>query len=155
MAAKSKFIKKSGTLPEATDVNETNINDEVNNNEEQYSSNDEGKEKENSNVIDNGEGVNTEENNKGEENNKNNKGKNLKMSEDKEGLLNFKPNMTSDTTTFEPEQTKEKLVKVKLNNNFRCCVGGERYDFKKDEVYLVNRNIKRILNKSGLLKPLS
>ena len=146
MAAKSKFIKKSGTLPEATDVNETNINDEVNNNEEQYSSNDEGKEKENSNVIDKGEGVNTEENNKG---------KNLKMSEDKEGLLNFKPNMASDTTTFEPEQTKEKLVKVKLNNNFRCCIGGERYDFKKDEVYLVNRNIKRILNKSGLLKPLS
>lgn len=52
-------------------------------------------------------------------------------------------------------KAKENKVKVRLNKDHKCCIGGERYYFKKDCVYTVNTNIKRILNKGGLLKPLS
>lgn len=55
----------------------------------------------------------------------------------------------------EDEETVEKVYRVKLNADYRGCIGGKRLYFKKDEVYTVDQNIKRILNKSNLLKPLS
>lgn len=71
-----------------------------------------------------------------------------------EGQDTFSPNI-SDDVDFTPTESKEKEVKVRLNSDFNCCIGGERHYFKKDKVYSVNPNLKRILNKSGLLKPLN
>lgn len=70
----------------------------------------------------------------------------------------FNPSSLKDVKEDEEEplnKTKENKVKVRLNKDHKCCIGGERYYFKKDGVYTVNTNIKRILNKGGLLKPLS
>lgn len=69
----------------------------------------------------------------------------------------FNPSSLKDVKEDEEQlnKTKENKVKVRLNKDHKCCIGGERYYFKKDCVYTVNTNIKRILNKGGLLKPLS
>ena len=69
----------------------------------------------------------------------------------------FSPSSLKEEEVYEEQlnKTEENKVKVKLNKDHKCCIGGERYDFKRDGVYTVNTNIKRILNKGGLLKPLS
>lgn len=68
----------------------------------------------------------------------------------------FNPtSVESDTAEFVPEQKEEAKVKVRLNADYRGCIGGVRYYLEKDHTYTVDENLKRILNKSGLLKPLS
>ena len=49
---------------------------------------------------------------------------------------------------------QEKKVKIKMAKNHRCCIGGDWYVFKADKEYNVPPNVKEILNKSGLIKPL-
>lgn len=67
----------------------------------------------------------------------------------------FSPSIPSGDDVNFAVESKTQEVKIRLNKDHKCCIGGERYFFKKDKVYTVNPNIKRILNKSGLLKPLN
>ena len=49
----------------------------------------------------------------------------------------------------------EKNVKVRFARNYKGCIGGVWYYFKKDEVAVVPENVKSILTKAeGILKPL-
>lgn len=47
-----------------------------------------------------------------------------------------------------------KMVKVKLNCNHRCYIGGEWYTFQADKQYNVPENVKNILMGANLLLPL-
>lgn len=47
-----------------------------------------------------------------------------------------------------------KNVKILPNTNHTCCIGGTRYFLKKGVQTVVPQEVKDILNKSGLLKPL-
>ena len=93
------------------------------------------------------------------ENTKNDEENNGDTKSDEEKFLDgvFSPSSLKEEEVYEEQlnKTEENKVKVKLNKDHKCCIGGERYYFKKDGVYTVNTNIKRILNKGGLLKPLS
>lgn len=66
-------------------------------------------------------------------------------------------NVEENGAEFSPEEVTpvEKQVKIRLNSEYKGCIGGQRLYFKKDEVYTVDQNVKRILNNSGLLKPLN
>ena len=74
----------------------------------------------------------------------------------------------TDDTPVEEEKTEEvtftaktdkkpieRMVKICLARDFKGCIGGAWYHFKKDQVVNVPENVKRILNKKeGMLKPL-
>lgn len=45
-------------------------------------------------------------------------------------------------------------VKIRMRVDHKCCIAMERYDFKAGKTYVVPENVKRILNKAGLLAPL-
>ena len=45
-------------------------------------------------------------------------------------------------------------VKIKMRVDHKCCIAMERYDLKAGKTYVVPENVKRILNKAGLLAPL-
>lgn len=47
-----------------------------------------------------------------------------------------------------------KLVRICPSQNHSCVIGGTRYFFTKDVCQNVPQDVKDILNKSGLLKPL-
>ena len=49
---------------------------------------------------------------------------------------------------------KEKMVKVRLREKHFCNIGGTPYHFKKNEVYTVPHNVKRVLMEAGLLTSL-
>lgn len=49
---------------------------------------------------------------------------------------------------------EDKKVKIKMGSNHRCCIGGDWYVFIKDKEYNVPPNVKEILNRGGLIKPL-
>lgn len=44
-------------------------------------------------------------------------------------------------------------VKVRLRADHSCCIAGEYYDFKAGKVYIVPRNVKKILGRADLLIP--
>ncbi len=44
--------------------------------------------------------------------------------------------------------------KIRVNVNHFCNIGGERYDFKKNEIYEVPIQVKLILQRANLLAPL-
>ena len=46
---------------------------------------------------------------------------------------------------------KEKMVKVRLREKHFCNIGGTPYHFKKNEVYTVPLNVKRVLMEADLL----
>ena len=46
---------------------------------------------------------------------------------------------------------KEKMVKIRLREKHFCNIGGTPYHFKKNEVYTVPLNVKRVLMEAGLL----
>lgn len=46
------------------------------------------------------------------------------------------------------------LVKIRMRVDHKCCIAMERYDLKAGKTYSVPENVKRILNKAGLLAPL-
>lgn len=48
----------------------------------------------------------------------------------------------------------ERNVKVRLAVNHSCCVGGERYHFEKGKVYNIPQNVKTILARADMLRPL-
>ena len=45
-------------------------------------------------------------------------------------------------------------VKIRMRTDHKCCIAMERYDLKAGKTYVVPENVKRILNKAGLLAPL-
>lgn len=45
-------------------------------------------------------------------------------------------------------------VKIRMRVDHKCCIAMERYDLKEGKTYVVPENVKRILNKAGLLAPL-
>lgn len=47
-----------------------------------------------------------------------------------------------------------KMVKICPNTDHSCVIGGTRYYLRKDVQQIVPQEVKDILNKSGLLKPL-
>lgn len=53
-----------------------------------------------------------------------------------------------------PTITPVKMVKVKLNCNHRCYIGGEWYTFNANTQYNVPEQVKTILMGANLLQPL-
>lgn len=49
---------------------------------------------------------------------------------------------------------KEKMVKIRLREKHFCNIGGMPYHFKKNEVYTVPLNVKRVLMEANLLTSL-
>lgn len=58
------------------------------------------------------------------------------------------------------EQTKttakkpEKMVKVKMKDRHKCCIGGEWYYLEEGKQYNVPENVKEVLMKADKLLPL-
>ncbi len=49
----------------------------------------------------------------------------------------------------------ESKVKIRLARDYKGCIGGVWYYFKKDEVAIVPESVKLVLNRAeGMLKPL-
>lgn len=48
----------------------------------------------------------------------------------------------------------QKFVKIKLNRDLYTYIGDKYYDFKVGKTYKVPQNVKRILGKAGMLKPM-
>lgn len=46
---------------------------------------------------------------------------------------------------------EEKMVKIRLREKHFCNIGGTPYHFKKNEVYTVPLNVKRVLMEADLL----
>ena len=49
---------------------------------------------------------------------------------------------------------KEKMVKIRLREKHFCNIGGTPDHFKRNEVYTVPLNVKRVLMEAGLLTSL-
>ena len=64
---------------------------------------------------------------------------------------------TPDEVSVTPDLVQKpamKMVRICPNQNHSCVIGGTRYYFKKDVQQNVPQDVKDVLNKSGLLKPL-
>ena len=53
-----------------------------------------------------------------------------------------------------PNSRPNGSVKIRMRVDHKCCIAMERYDLKAGKTYVVPENVKRILNKAGLLAPL-
>ena len=56
--------------------------------------------------------------------------------------------------TIDDSKRVESRVKIRMRVDHTCTIAMERYEFKQGEVYRVPRNVKRMLNRAGLLAPL-
>ena len=56
----------------------------------------------------------------------------------------------------QPKNTKkpEKMVKVKMKDRHKCCIGGEWYYLEQGKQYNVPENVKEVLMKADKLLPL-
>lgn len=59
-----------------------------------------------------------------------------------------------DTESVNVSNKPSGKVKIRMRVDHKCCIAMERYDFKAGKTYTVPENVKRILNKAGLLAPL-
>ena len=57
-------------------------------------------------------------------------------------------------TGVDEKKKPEERVKIRLRVDHNCCIAMEFYEFKANKVYTVPKNVKRILNRAGLLAPL-
>ena len=48
----------------------------------------------------------------------------------------------------------EKMVKVKMKDRHKCCIGGEWYYLEEGKQYNVPENVKEVLIKANKLLPL-
>lgn len=64
------------------------------------------------------------------------------------------PEVSVDTSSIDDSKKPENMVKVRMRTNHKCTIGGELYQLESGKVYTVPENVKRILNKAGLLSPL-
>lgn len=65
-----------------------------------------------------------------------------------------KPEVQVDTTTINEKNKPMENVKIRMAKDHSCVIAMERYDLKAGKTYVVPRNVRNILNKNGLLKPL-
>lgn len=54
----------------------------------------------------------------------------------------------------EPKEKPQTTVRILLNQDHKCNIGGNWYCFKKDKHYNVPENVKAILMRAGKLSPL-
>lgn len=54
----------------------------------------------------------------------------------------------------EPKVKPQPMVRILLNQDHKCNIGGNWYCFKKDKHYNVPENVKTILMRAGKLSPL-
>lgn len=61
-----------------------------------------------------------------------------------------------DTESAQVDTSKKPngSVKIRMRVDHKCCIAMERYDLKEGKTYVVPENVKRVLNKAGLLAPL-
>lgn len=59
-----------------------------------------------------------------------------------------------DTTPVADEPKVKGNVRIRMNQNHHCYIGGENYNLVAGQCYNVPENVKNILNKAGLLSPL-
>lgn len=64
------------------------------------------------------------------------------------------PEVSVDTSSIDDSKKPENMVKVRMRTDHKCTIGGELYQLESGKVYNVPENVKRILNKAGLLSPL-
>lgn len=60
----------------------------------------------------------------------------------------------SEPTVSDTGVKPKENVKIRLRVDHSCCIAMERYDFKAGRTYNVPKNVKRILNRAGVLSPL-
>lgn len=65
-----------------------------------------------------------------------------------------KVNVEVAPTGVDENKKPEERVKIRLRVDHNCCIAMEFYEFKANNVYTVPKNVKRILNRAGLLAPL-
>ena len=65
-----------------------------------------------------------------------------------------KVNVEVAPTGVDEKKKPEEHVKIRLRVDHNCCIAMEFYEFKANKVYTVPKNVKRILNRAGLLAPL-
>lgn len=65
-----------------------------------------------------------------------------------------KVNVDVAPTGVDEKKKPEERVKIRLRVDHNCCIAMEFYEFKANKVYTVPKNVKRILNRAGLLAPL-
>ena len=68
-----------------------------------------------------------------------------------------KPEVTVDVeaSVVKKEEQPEKVVRIKMNADHKCCIGGEWYNLKKGQCYNVPVSVKsRLMQVAGLLLPL-
>lgn len=67
------------------------------------------------------------------------------------------PEVFVDQSAFVPDESniQEGNVRIRMREDYSCCIAMERYEFKKNKCYTVPKNVKRVLNRAGLLIPLS
>ena len=65
-----------------------------------------------------------------------------------------KVNVEGAPTGVDEKKKPEERVKIRLRVDHNCCIAMEFYEFKANKVYTVPKNVKRILNRAGLLAPL-
>ena len=64
------------------------------------------------------------------------------------------PEVSVDTSSIDDSKKPENMVKVRMRTDHKCTIGGELDQLESGKVYTVPENVKRILNKAGLLSPL-
>ena len=65
-----------------------------------------------------------------------------------------KVNVTVSAESVGTFKMPKQNVKIRLRSNHSCTIGKESYDFKAGKVYTVPKNVKKVLNRAGLLSPL-
>lgn len=65
-----------------------------------------------------------------------------------------KPEVQIDTTPIKEQNKPMENVKIRMAVDHSCVIAMERYELKAGKTYNVPRNVRNILNRNGLLKPL-
>lgn len=67
--------------------------------------------------------------------------------------------VTVDSTAFNVDEEsipeREKKAKIRMRSDHHCVIAKVRYDLKAGKCYDVPVNVKKILDKAGLLSPLN
>lgn len=66
------------------------------------------------------------------------------------------PKKEKEVVIEQPKTVKkpEKMVKVKMKDRHKCCIGGEWYYLEAGKQYNVPENVKEVLIKANKLLPL-
>lgn len=65
-----------------------------------------------------------------------------------------KVNVSVSAESVDTSKLPKQSVKIRLRTDHSCTIGSESYDFKRGKVYIVPKNVKKVLNRAGLLSPL-